>query len=416
MAATKQATVYIFLNGDFVPAGILTTHIDGRNTSSEFAYGRKYIERPDAVSVDPVELPLPAPGETIMYHTKRNFHIFNGIRDASPDSWGRYLLDKRFPKRGLDEFDYVTASGHDRVGALAFGESPTSGVGISNTETFKSFPDPEKYLDLKEIQNALDNAENPDSPEFQKLINYGPSLGGARPKGTVIWSGRLYLAKFSLKSDSLNLCLAEYATMLLAKKCGIKTPEVSLSSVEGKTVYLIERFDRLMSKDNKIERRIPFHSALTMSGEHEGDYGRHSYLDIAGAITRFSPDASRDRKELFRRMIFNIFCNNSDDHMRNHGFLYAGNGQWELSPAYDIIPFPQSTETYRLALHIGDEGTIANISNALSAAKYFGIKLAEAEQIIEEVREVTKGWKAFFDDCGAESQDIERLSSCFREL
>ena len=102
--------------------------------------------------------------------------------------------------------------------------------------------------------------------------------------------------------------------------------------------------------------------------------------------------------------------------MRNHGFLYAENGQWELSPAYDIVPFPQSTETYKLALHIGDEGRTANVSNALSATKYFGIKLAEAEQIIEEVREVTKNWKDFFADCGAESQDIEQVSSCFREL
>ena len=416
MTSTKQATVYVCLNGEFVPAGILITHIDGRNTSSEFAYGKKYIDRPDAVPADPVELPLPAPGNTVTYNTRKDFHIFNGIRDASPDNWGRYLLDKKFPKRGLDEFDYVTASGHDRVGALAFGESPTSGIGIWNTETFEPFSDPQKYLDLKEIQKALDNAEDPDSPEFQKLINYGPSIGGARPKGTVIWNGRLHLAKFSLKSDSLNLCLAEYATMLLAKKCGIKTSEVSLSSVEGKSVYLIERFDRLMSKDHKIEHRIPFYSSLTMAGAHEADYGRHSYLDIVDAITRFSPDASRDRRELFKRMVFNIFCNNSDDHMRNHGFLYAENGQWELSPAYDIVPFPQSTETYKLALHIGDEGTIANISNALSATKHFGIKTPDAEQIIEEVREVIKGWRDFFADCGAEDQDIERLSSCFREL
>jgi len=416
MAAIKQATVYICLNSDFVPAGILTTHIDGRNTSSAFAYGNKYIKRPDAVSVDPVELPLPAPGDAVTYSTKKDFHIFNGIRDASPDNWGRYLLDKKFPKRGLDEFDYVTASGHDRAGALAFGESPTSGIGIWNTETFEPFPDPEKYLDLKEIQKALDNAENPDSPEFKKLINYGPSIGGARPKGTVIWNGGLYIAKFSLKSDSLNLCLAEYATMLLAKKCGIKTPGVSLSSVEGKTVYLIERFDRAMSKEGNIERRIPFHSSLTMAGAHEADYGRHSYLDVVDAITRFSPDASRDRKELFKRMVFNIFCNNSDDHMRNHGFLYTENGQWELSPAYDIVPFPQSTQTYKLALHIGEEGSTASISNALSAIKHFGLKLAAAEQIVEEVREVTKNWKAFFADCGAEDQDIDRLSSCFREL
>ena len=102
--------------------------------------------------------------------------------------------------------------------------------------------------------------------------------------------------------------------------------------------------------------------------------------------------------------------------MRNHGFLYAGNGQWELSPAYDIVPIPQSTETYRLALHFGEQGRVASIHNALSAAKRFGLKNSEAERIIDEIREVTNDWKVVFADCGVVSQDIDRLSSCFRKL
>ena len=165
-------------------------------------------------------------------------------------------------------------------------------------------------MDLAEIQNALDNAEDPDNPDFQKLLDHRPSLGGARPKGTVVWKGSLHLAKFSLSSDSIDMCLAEYACMLLAKKCGINTPDVSISSVEGKSVFLIERFDRIVDGQTIAGRRVPFHSALTMTGTHEADYGRHAYWDIVEAITRYSPDASRDRKELFRRMVFNIFCCN----------------------------------------------------------------------------------------------------------
>jgi serine/threonine-protein kinase HipA len=416
MAEIKQAVVYLYLNDGPVPAGILNTHVDGRNTSSEFVYGKKYILRHNAVAVDPVELPLPAPGETVIYATPENFSIFNGIRDASPDNWGRYLLDKKFPQKGLDEFDYVAASGNDRVGALAFGESVTSGVGIWNTESFTQPPDDNKYLDLAEIQTALDNADDPANPYFQKLLDYGPSIGGARPKGTVVWKGSLHLAKFSLASDTINICLAEYATMLLAKKCGINTPEVSLSSVEGKSVFLIERFDRVVDGEKLDGSRIPFHSALTMTGTHEADYGRHAYWDIVEAITRYSSDASRDRNELFRRMVFNIFCNNSDDHMRNHGFLYAGNGQWRLSPAYDIVPFPQSTETYALALHVGEAGRVSTVENALSAISRFGLKQQEAEQIVEEVREGTMEWDVFFAECGAEREDLDRLSSCFRKL
>ena len=414
MAATKRATVYVYLEEGPVPAGILTTHIEGRNTSSEFIYGNKYIERPDAVPVDPVDLPLP--GEQVEYVTRNDFPIFNGIRDASPDNWGRYLLDNKYSVSGLDEFDYVAASGSDRVGALAFGESATSGVGIWNTEVFTPVSASDNYMDLAEIQKALDNAEDPDDPYFQKLLDYGPSIGGARPKGTVVWKGSLHLAKFSLSSDSINMCMAEYACMLLAKKCGINIPDVSVSSVEDKTVFLIERFDRIVDGERLARYRVPFHSALTMSGSHELDVRLHSYRDVVEAITRYSPDASRDRKELFRRMVFNMFCNNNDDHMRNHGFLYAGDGQWELSPAYDIVPFPQSTETYELAMQIGDEGKTASVRNAMSSITRFGLKQKEAEQIIDEIYEGTKGWDDFFSSNGVPGEDIERLSSCFRKM
>lgn len=416
MADTKQATVYVYLTEGPVPAGILRTHVEGRNTSSEFIYGNKYIERPDAVSVDPVQLPLPLPGEIVRYTTPDAFPIFNGIRDASPDRWGRYLLEMKFPKKGLDEFDYVAASGDDRVGALAFGESPTSGVGIWNTETFVPVAAARKTLDLAEIQNAVDKADNPDDPAFKKLIEYGPSLGGARPKVTVSWKSGLYLAKFSMSSDSYNMCLAEYATMQMARDCGINVPRLSLSSVEGKTVYLIERFDRVLSGSHKIVQRIPFHSALTMAGAHESDYGRHSYADIVDAITRFGADAHRDRQELYRRMVFNIFCNNTDDHLRNQGFLYSKNGQWELSPAYDIVPYPQSSETYALGLHIGDEGKLATVSNALSACGYYGIGRDEAKHIIERIREITRNWEEYFTTCGVTDHDMQRLASCFREM
>jgi len=416
MADIKQATIYVYLDEGPVPAGILRTHLEGRYTSSEFVYGNKYIERPDAVSVDPVQLPLPAPGESEPYNTPNDFPIFNGIRDASPDAWGRYLLEKKFPAKGLDEFDYAAASGDDRVGALAFGESVNSGVGRWNTEAFVPLTDSVNTLDLAEIQKAVDKADQPDDPAFQRLLDYGPSMGGARPKGTVWWNGGLCLAKFSTRKDSYDMCLAEYIAMLMAKECGINVPEISLSSVEGRTVYLVKRFDRVVSENKTIAKRKPFHSALTMTGSHESDYGKHSYKDIVEAITRYSPDAHKDRVELYRRMVFNIFCNNTDDHIRNQGFIYNKENQWELSPAYDIVPYPQSTQTYALLLHIGDEGKAATVGNALSAIGYYGIALSDAELIIEQVREVTRNWKEYFDRYGATDQDIERLSSCFREI
>ena len=410
MPEKKETTVYIHLAEGPVPAGILTTYPDGRNTISEFVYGNRYIERPDAVAVDPFMCPLPAPGRSETFQTPADFPVFNGLRDAAPDKWGRYLLDKKFPRLVLDEFDYLVASGHDRVGALAFGASPTSGPGMWNGNVFT--PATERYPDLEQIQRAIEMAEeDPTDPEFRQFLEYGPSLGGARPKGTVSWQGKLHLAKFALSSDQFNICRAEFATMKLAENCGIEIPPVGITEVAGKQVYLAERFDRVDGV------RVPFHSALTMTGSHESDYQRHSYEDIVQAITRYSSRPAADRQELYRRMVFNVFCTNSDDHMRNHGFLFHGvAGQWRLSPAYDVVPFPQTAETYRLALHIGDYGREASVPNLISAAGIFGLRPTEAEAVIEKVREGSRRWRDFFDAHGVSDEDLVRLASCFREL
>ncbi len=405
MATLKRATVYIYLDSVPVPAGILTTRVDGRYTSSEFVYGNRYTQRPDAVPVDPCFLPLPLPGRSTVYQTKADFVVFNGIRDAGPDKWGRYLLDKKYPAAGLDEFDYITCSGPDRVGALGFGASPTSGIGIWNGSEFE--PADDSIPDLAQMQRAVDHADNPDDPDFLTLVAYGPSIGGARPKATVIWENRPYIAKFSLSSDGWDMCRTEYATMRLAAACGMRVPSVAITGVHGKSVFLIERFDRVKGV------RVPFHSALTMTGSHESDYGRHSYKDIVAALSRFSPHPARDRVELYRRMVFNIFCSNTDDHMRNHGFLYAGNGQWELSPLYDVLPFPQNTNSWSLALHIGSEARAATISNALSAAAIFGLRDKEAAAVIDQIHEAVRNWREFYSDCGVSHMDIDKISSCF---
>lgn len=407
MTMSKQAIVFIYIAGQPVPAGRLITFVDGRYTSSEFAYGSRYIERSDAIPVDPVTLPLPPPGlKDVVYRTKSDFSVFNGIRDAGPDKWGRYLLDKKYPASGLDEFDYIVSSGTDRVGALGFGADPESGIGAWDGNKFIASA-PERFPDLAQIQLAVDHAEDPDDPNFQKFLEYGPSLGGARPKGTVIWNDRLYLAKFSLKSDGWNLCRGEFATMKLAYDCGMNVPHVDITEVLGKSVYLIERFDRINGN------RIPFHSALTMTDSHESDYGRHSYKDIVDAISRFSPTPKEDREELYRRMVFNIFCSNTDDHMRNHGLVYADNGQWKLSPLYDVVPFPQSTNSWSLALHVSSQGRMATIENALAAAPAFGVRRKDADHIIEQIRDRVRGWRDHYAACGLTELDIQKISSCF---
>lgn len=405
MATLKRTTVYIYLAGVPVPAGIMTSRVDGRYTSSEFIYGNRYIQRDDAVPVDPVSLPLPLPGRSVVYRTSPDFAVFNGIRDAGPDKWGRYLLDKKYPTAGLDEFDYIVSSGSDRVGALGFGASPTSGVGVWDGHAF--VPVDDRIPELAQLQRAVDHADDSEDQDFRLLLEYGPSLGGARPKGTVLWAGELYLAKFSLSSDAWDVCGAEYATMKLAAACGMNVPQVIITEVLGKSVYLIRRFDR------DGVSRVPFHSALTMTGSHESDYGRHSYRDIVSAISKYSPTPAEDRLELYRRMVFNIFCSNTDDHLRNHGFLYASNGQWQLSPLYDVLPFPQNTNSWSLALQIGEEGRAATVSNALSAAAGFGLRQQEAVAVVEQIHEVTNGWRDIYAECGQSQLDIDKIAGCF---
>lgn len=212
--------VLIHLNNEWVPCGLLEYSENGRLSSSVFRYGQRYLERSDAVSIDPVHLPL----NDQSFNTEEGFSIFNGIRDAGPDKWGRYLLDKKFA-RTLSELEYIAASGDDRVGALAFTNDLASGP--QQYEPGGAFEKvyQHKRLNLSQCMGAIDDAIAQEETErLKKYLDYGPSIGGARPKATVLWQDELYLAKFSINLDSRNEPLVEYATMTLAKRCGLDVP------------------------------------------------------------------------------------------------------------------------------------------------------------------------------------------------
>ena len=176
-------TVFIFLNSRWVAAGRLKYFFRGRQSYSVFAYGKKYLEDPEAVSLDPVQLPLGS-GE---FHTPAGFELFNGIRDAGPDQWGRYLIDKRFPN--ADELDYILATSCDRVGALAFGDDPAQGVKSFSHQGFE--PLSHRRFDLGKAASAIHGViEDEDTEELKDFLQYGPSLGGTRPKTTVNSQGK----------------------------------------------------------------------------------------------------------------------------------------------------------------------------------------------------------------------------------
>ena len=413
----REAYVYIHLAGTFVPAGILSVENERRrDTFARFSYGRKYLERPDAVAIDPVQLPL-GPAE---YRTASGVPLFSGIRDAAPDAWGQNLLQTAFPDRTLIEFDFLTLAADDHIGALGFGPD-LSGPGQARFGQNLTNDFPGEVLDLEALTEAAERVENEEELDIRlrRFLVLGASFGGARPKAPAELNGRHWLAKFDKKGEAWATNRIEYATMTLARKAGINIPEVQIVRVGGRKkrdVYLIERFDRAQEQGRPIRRH--FISALTMLGLHEGNADGRSYHEIAEALRQhgLSGNISADAQQIYRRMIFNALCHNSDDHLRNHGFLWDGKG-WRLSPAYDIVPQPVVESAPRaLTLKIGPEQSVPTKDAFLAVAPYFALSTGEARNLLHEIQAVTSGWVEHFKACGVVAKDLEQLRECFRPV
>ena len=382
-----------------------------RNQFATFAYGRRYLERTDRIPVDPVALPLHEAGTSRTFRTEEGFAVFGGIRDAAPDGWGQYLMYKAMGDRLPSEIDLILASGEHRVGALAFG--PTSAQPERITP-WGGGPAPGEEFTLAELAEAAERAQHVDELDenLRALLAAGSSLGGARPKAATKIGEQPWIAKFQKRGDSFPECRVELATMRLASECGLDVPPLDFRCVLDRDIYLIERFDRI-PHGNWLERR-PFASGLTMLGAHESEVSSFSYADLAGAIRQFGTEVRQDLHELFRRMLLNILVTNDDDHLRNHGFLFDGEG-WRLSPLYDVVPKPQLGLERRLVLGVGPEGRNATIENALAGAAVFDLGPDDAKAIAEDMsRIVATRWEHLFTEAGISAADRKRFATCFR--
>ncbi len=382
-----------------------------RNQFATFAYGRRYLERADRIPVDPVALPLHEAGTSRTFRTEEGFAVFGGIRDAAPDGWGQYLMYKAMGDRLPSEIDLILASGEHRVGALAFG--PTSAQPERITP-WGDGPAPGEEFTLAELAEAAERAQHVDELDenLRALLAAGSSLGGARPKAATKIGEQPWIAKFQKRGDSFPECRVELATMRLAGECGLDVPPLDFRCVLDRDIYLIERFDRI-PHGNWLERR-PFASGLTMLGAHESEVSSFSYADLAGAIRQFGTEVRQDLHELFRRMLLNILVTNDDDHLRNHGFLFDGEG-WRLSPLYDVVPKPQLGLERRLVLGVGPEGRNATIENALAGAAVFDLGHEDATAIAEDMsRIVATRWEHLFTEAGISAADRKRFATCFR--
>lgn len=411
--AAVQTYVFAHLPDGPVPAGLLTLNDDSRNQFATFAYGRRYLERPDRVPVDPVSLQLPDPGVTHTFRTEEDFTNFSGIRDAAPDGWGQYLMYKAMDDRLPTEADLLLASGDHRVGALAFGPTPESPQRIT---PWGEGDAPGEHFELAELAEAAERAQDVDhlDENLRRLLTAGSSLGGARPKAGTDIDGDAWIAKFPARNDTFPVCRVELATMRLAAECGLNVPKLSFDRAFERDIYLIERFDRSLDRNGHMLRR-PFASGLTMLGAHESDVGRHGYADLANALRRHGAKVKEDLLELYRRMVFNILVTNDDDHLRNHGFLWEPRG-WRLSPLYDVVPKPQVGRDRTLVLAVGPAGRAATVDNAVAGAGAFNLASEEAEVIARDLMDVVRTrWAAVFEEAGVGPADRGRFATCFRQ-
>jgi len=409
-SSSAECFVYITLPRQVsaVTAGRFVLDKNARGDAfGRFVYGRSYLENPDAVEFDPVELKL----STRTYETAQLHGVFGALRDAGPDYWGRRVIDKHAGKSQLGELDYLLESPDDRAGALAFGHN---NVPPAPQRKFNKTIDLEKLQNLAEALVKDEIPNDPQSQQVQDLILLGTSMGGARPKAVVQDDNGLWLAKFNRADDRWDNTRVEHAMLRLARECEIKTAESRIETVGGKDVLLVKRFDRERTAKGYTRARMV--SGLTILRADEAPELRRnwSYVIMVEELRRIVEDPKKDARELFRRICFNALISNLDDHPRNHAII-AKDKKWNLSPAYDLTPsVPVSIERRDLALDCGNMGRYANAKNILSQHSRFLLEKDEAEKIITDMKaRVEATWYETLRASGVSAKDAETVRGAF---
>lgn len=415
--AMDEKIIYVYDNfSEDVPCLIGRLYvgvIKGGETYS-FEYDADWLVRNKMkVSLDPQLQPFTGR----QFPTGKN--IFGIFADASPDRWGRVLMNKREriiagkeerKPRKLYDSDYLLGVYDEtRMGGIRF-KLDINGPFLSDDKENGVPP----WAYLRTLEEAARNYENDETGIMDQWINQlikpGSSLGGARPKATVIdTQGRLWIAKFPSKNDESDTGAWEKVVHDLAGLCGLNVPESKLEkfSKYGST-FLVRRFDR----DEK--RRIHFASAMTLLGKTDGASAEDgtSYLDIVSFIKAYGSNPKADLLELWKRIVFNMAVTNTDDHLRNHAFIFGKNG-WELSPLYDVNPVPYGDE---LSLLVDDEDNHISMELAVNTANRFGIQRDVAEKIVREIQKVVRdNWERLAKEYGLSHGQIEYMRPAFNE-
>lgn len=392
--------------------GILSAQKAKAKKAFSFEYSEDWIQSTEQILLDPdigwykgQQYP----------NGKENFGIFF---DSMPDTWGRTLMKRRAAQRARDEgktmpnlydIDFLLGVYDEcRMGALRF-KLDDKGPFLDNSQDTRTPP----LSSIRELQQAARILESDDEIEDVKkwlsiLLAPGSSLGGARPKANVIDEhGDFWIAKFPSKGDTIDKAAWEYLAYKLALMVGIEMSESKIEKISGKYhTFFTKRFDRVKKEG------IHFASAMTMTGNNEETIKEKSvsYLDIAEFIQYTGAQNKKDLNQLWKRIIFNIAISNTDDHLRNHGFILSPKG-WILSPAFDINP---SIDKSGLALNIDTDDNSLDFDLAKSVGEFFQLSNSEIETIVVDIKKAVKNWKVIAQEIGIPKTEQEIMASAFK--
>ena len=406
--------VYAHWLGMQVPKciGILSAHFGKGRKSFSFEYDKDWISSHEQLLIDPDLGWYSGPQ---FPNNKDNFGIF---LDSMPDSWGKTLMQRREPQRAKEEgrepkilhdIDYLLGVfDESRMGALRFKLDPEGPfLDVASAATAP------QWTSLGELQKAVNVIESDEDDEnisdwILMLIAPGTSLGGARPKANFTdRSNDIWIAKFPSRNDTIDKGAWEFLAYRMATKTGINMTNSGISKITGKyNTFLTKRFDRIKKE------RIHFASAMTMTGNSEDNLrdNKASYLEIAEFIKFSGASNEEDLHQLWRRIVFNISISNTDDHLRNHGFVLSEKG-WRLSPAFDVNP---SIDKHGLALNIDTDNNALDFDLARSVGEFFMLDRTVMDKILNEVRFVVSDWRKYANSIGIPKTEQDRMAPAFR--
>lgn len=376
--------------------------------SATFEYDKAWLTHADRFALEPALKLGRGP-----FHTAADKPLFGAIGDSAPDRWGRVLMRRAERRRAeragetprtLWETNYLLMVYDEaRQGSLRFAEH--EGGPFLAADAATTIP---PLVELPRLLSAADHvASDSDTDEdLRLLLAPGSSLGGARPKASVRdRDGHLAVAKFPHKGDEIDTVRWEAVALSLAAKAGIPVPEWRVEDVAGKSVLLLRRFDR----EGNV--RVPFLSAMSMLAANANEM--RSYLEFVDALRQYGAAPKEDMHALWRRIVFSVLISNTDDHLRNHGFLYVSADGWRLAPAYDLNPVPTDIKPRVLTTAIDlDDGT-ASLERVMDVAGYFELDAKGARKIVAGVGQAVAMWRAEAARYGLSRADIDRMASAF---